>query len=109
MRFIYNADYIEDNFIDDNIVRIAKKGQLGLFDKKNKKILLPSCYSNIAVFDEEHLIIYKNNKKGLYSLTFNKIIIPVKYDYILQFVNSVTIVGLDGQEYHFDIKGNKLR
>lgn len=36
-RYKLNADYIEDRFLEDDIVRIARKSKMGLFDKKRRK------------------------------------------------------------------------
>ena len=109
LRYKLNADYIESNFVNKEIVRIACKSKIGLFDKNKNKVLLSSSYSNIEKFDNEHLQISKGNKKGLYSLTYRKIIIPVLYDSIVQFSNSVTSATTQGTEHHYDVKGNKLR
>ena len=109
LRYKLNADYIEGSFINYEIVRIARKSRMGLFDKSKNKVLLPSYYSNIEKFDNKHLLISKGNKKGLYSLTYRKIIVPVKYDSISQFVNSVTSAAIQGTEHHYDVKGNELR
>jgi hypothetical protein len=109
LRYKLNADYIEGNFINSEIVRIARKSRMGLFDKSKNKVLLPSSYSNIEKFDNQHLLISKGNKKGLYSLTYRRIIIPVMYDSISQFVNSVTSATTQGTEHHYDVKGNELR
>ena len=109
LRYKLNADYIEGNFINSEIVRIARKSRMGLFDKSKNKVLLSSLYSNIEKFDNQHLLISKGNKKGLYSLTYRKIIVPVMYDSISQFVNSVTSATIQGTEHHYDVKGNELR
>lgn len=109
LRYKLNADYIEGNFINSEIVRIARKSRMGLFDKSKNKVLLSSIYSNIEKFDNQHLLISKGNKKGLYSLTYRKIIVPVMYDSISQFVNSVTSATTQGTEHHYDVKGNELR
>ena len=109
LRYKLNADYIEDNFINSEIVRIARKSRMGLFDKSKNKVLLSSIYSNIEKFDNQHLLISKGNKKGLYSLTYRKIIVPVMYDSISQFANSVTSATVQGTEHHYDVKGNELR
>ena len=108
-RYALNADYIEESFIDNGIVRIARKSKMGLFDKKKKKVLLSSDYSNIEKFDSNHLLISKETKKGLYSLTYRKVIIPPMYDSISQFANSVTSATVQGTEHHYDVKGNELR
>ena len=109
LRYKLNADYIEGNFINSDIVRIARKSRMGLFDKSKNKVLLPSSYSNIEKFDNQHLLISKGNKKGLYSLTYRRIIIPVMYESISQFANSVTSATVQGTEHHYDVKGNELR
>lgn len=109
LRYKLNADYIEDNFVNSEIVRIARKSRIGLFDKSKNKVLLPSSYSNIEKFDNQHLLISKGNKKGLYSLTYRRTIIPVMYDSISQFANSVTSATTQGNEHHYDVKGNELR
>lgn len=108
LRYKLNADYIENSFINDDIVRIAKKSQIGLFDKKKQMILLPSNFTSIEKFDNQHLLICKDNKKGLYSLTYRKIIIPILFDSISPFVNYTTSVVIQGRELHYDIRGNKL-
>ena len=108
LKYKLNADYIETSFINNEIVRIARKSRMGLFDKSKNKVLLSSIYSNIEKFDNQHLLISKGNKKGLYSLTYRKIIVPVMYDSISQFVNSVTSAAIQGIEHHYDVKGNKL-
>lgn len=109
LRYKLNADYIEESFVDNEIVRIARKSRMGLFDKSKNKVLLSSTYSNIEKFNNQHLLISKGNKKGLYSLTYRRIIIPVLYDSIAQFANSVTSATTQGTEDHYDVKGNKLR
>ena len=109
LRYKLNADYIEGNFINSEIVRIARKSRMGLFDKSKNKVLLSSSYSNIEKFDNQHLMVSKGNKKGLYSLTYSKIIIPVMYDSISQFVNSVASATIQGTEHHYDVKGYELR
>ena len=109
LRYKLNADYIESDFVNDGIVRIARKSRMGLFDKSKNKVLLSSAYSNIEKFDDQHLLISKENKNGLYSLTYRKIIIPVLYDSIAQFANSVATATIQRTEHHYDVKGNKLR
>lgn len=109
LRYKLNADYIEESFVNNEIVRIARKSRMGLFDKSKNKVLLSSTYSNIEKFDNQHLLISKGNKKGLYSLTYRRIIIPVQYDSISQFANSVTSATTQGAEHHYDVKGNELR
>lgn len=104
-----NADYIEESFVNNEIVRIARKSRIGLFDKSKNKVLLSTTYSSIEKFNNQHLLISKGNKYGLYSLTYRRIIIPVLYDSINQFTNSVTSATTQGMEHHYDVKGNKLR
>lgn len=109
LHYKLNADYIEESFVNNEIVRIARKSRMGLFDKSKNKVLLSSTYSNIEKFDNQHLLISKGNKRGLYSLTYRRIIIPVLYDSIAQFTNSVTSATIKRTEDHYDVKGNKLR
>lgn len=109
IRFKFNADYIESNFCGDEIVRIARKSRMGVFDKKKKKVLLPSKYSDVENFDDHHLMLSVGTKKGLYSLKYRRIIVPIKYESISKFVNSVTTVRFNGNDYHYDVKGNLLR
>ena len=108
LRYKLNADYIEDRFLDHDIVRIAHKSKMGLFDKKKKKVLLDSIYCSIDKFDNQHLIITKDERKGIYSIVSRKIIIPVRYDSISQFVNSVATAKIGTDEFHYDVKGNRL-
>lgn len=109
LRYKLNADYIEGSFVNSEIVRIARKSRMGLFNKSKNKVLLSSNYSNIEKFDNQHLLISKGNKKGIYSLTYRRIIIPVMYDSISQFTNSVTSATVKGTEHHYDVKGNELQ
>lgn len=109
LMYKYAAEYIEQRFIEDNLVRIAKKSKMGLFDKQRKKVLLQPRYTNIEKFDAEHLIISVDKTQGLYSLPLRKIIVPVQCEHILPFSNCVTTVMIHGQECHYDVKGNKLR
>lgn len=103
------AEYIEQRFIENDIVRIAKKSKMGLFDKQRRKVLLQPKYTNIEKFDADHLIISVDKTQGLYSLPLRKIIVPVQCEHILPFVNCVTTAMIHGQECHYDVKGNKLR
>ena len=64
LRYKLNADYIEDKFVNDGIVRIARKPGMGLFDKNKNRVFLSSSYSNIEKFDDQHLMISKGNKNG---------------------------------------------
>ena len=112
LNYSYEADFIEDlhtSNIRKDIVRIAKQSKMGLFDLSRKKVLLPSKYDNIEKFDDDNVIISIANVKGLYSLKYQKLIIPVQCDKINPFVNYVSSVMIHGQEFHYDVKGNKLR
>lgn len=105
--FLANSSYIEKSFTGQ-LVRIAKKCKLGLFDTKNKKVRLYSMYDSIEKFDDNHLVITRNGKKGIYSITRKKIIVPVSFDFISSFSNSVCSTTVGTMIYHFDIKGNRL-
>ncbi|MDC2009061.1 zinc ribbon domain-containing protein [Bacteroides thetaiotaomicron] len=109
LQYKLNADYIESNFVNDGIMRIARKSRMGLFDKNKTKVLLSSNYSNIEKFDDEHLILSVGTKKGLYSLKYRRIIVPIKYESISKFMSSVTTARFNGNDYHYDVKGNLLR
>lgn len=65
------------NFVNDGILRIARKPRMGLFDKNKNKVLLSSNYSNIEKLDDEHLILSVGKKEGLYSLKYRRIIVPI--------------------------------
>ena len=84
-----NTSFIEnDSFIDCHR-RIAKAGMLGLFDTRKHKVLLPSAYSNITIYNCDFLLIEKNGLQGMYSLKNKSMVIPVKYDRIENFENSI--------------------
>lgn len=106
--FWLNADYIENRFVGD-LVRIAKKCKIGLFNKKNKRVLLATRYDGIEIFDDYHLLIQRNGKKGIYSITQGSIIVPVVFDNISKFSNSVATATWGTKVVHYDIKGNKLK
>lgn len=103
-----NADYIENRFVGD-LSRIAKNCKLGIFNDKNKRVVLASRYDNIEKFDTDHLLIQRKGKKGIFSIKKSKIIIPVSYDNISAFSNSVATAVSGSKTVHYDIKGNKLR
>lgn len=108
LQFNLNADYIEDSFKKD-LVRIAKRNRLGLFDKKKKKVCLPSKYESIELFDEKHLLVVRNGLCGIYSLDLKKVIIPVRYERIEKFCNSMTTAEIGGRKDYYDINGNRLK
>ena len=110
-RFVYqsNADYIEISAFMQTSYRIAKRGKLGLFDKKQNKVILRSLYDNITKFDVDHILIEKNGKKGLYSLKNTKLIVPIQYERIDPFKNSVVKCYHESKEDHYDVNGNFMR
>lgn len=109
VKFRLNADYLESATFIGDIVRIARRCKLGLFDNKSKRVLLSSNYDIIEKFDGQHIMLKKNGKCGIYSLTRKSIIIPVVFDSISEFRNSVASASSGGNTIHFDIKGNRLR
>lgn len=104
-----NADYIEETFFMQSLKRIAKDKKLGLFDHKNKAILLNPCYDSISKFDDVHIQLEKNNKFGLYSIPLKKIIVPIEFDGIAPVQNGVIEVVKDSHGSHYDIQGNVLK
>lgn len=104
-----NADYIEEAFFIRGLKRIAKDKKLGLFDYKNKVILLSPCYDSVSIFDGVHIQLGKNNKFGLYSIPLRKIIIPIEFDGIAPVQNGVIEVVKDSHGSHYDIQGNVLK
>ena len=109
VRFHSNVDYIETRPFFGNMVRIAKKSKLGLFDNKSKKVRLTTNYSNITIFDDNHILLERDDKVGLYSIELRKIIIPVKYNRIAPFHNYMTSACIGNKDEYFDIKGNRIR
>lgn len=103
-----SADYIEEAFFMQKLKRIAKDKKLGLFDYKNKVVLLNSCYDSVSKFDDVHIQLEKNGKFGLYSIPLRKIIIPIEYDGISPVQNGVIKVVKDSHGSHYDIQGNVL-
>lgn len=108
-RFRCNVKFVEADYPTNDIVRIARNSKMGLFRVKKKKVLLRSVYTYVDVFDKEHLIVVKGEKKGLYSLTYLKMIVPVRFERIAAFDRGVTAVRLKGNEYYYDVKGNRVR
>lgn len=104
-----NVDYIEENFFMQKLRRIAKDKKLGLFDNKNKVVLLNPCYDSISKFDDVHIQLEKNNKFGLYSIPLRKIIVPIEFDGIAPVQNGVIEVVKDSHGSHYDIQGNVLK
>ena len=104
-----NADYIEDSFFMQNLKRIAKDKKLGLFDNKNKVVLLNTSYDSISKFDDVHIQLEKSNKFGLYSIPLRRIIIPIEFDGITPVQNGVIEVVKDSHGSHYDIHGNTLK
>lgn len=108
-RFSVNADYIESPVFVGDVVRIARKCKLGLFDNKKKRVLLSSNFDSIEKFDRQYLMLKKAGKSGVYSLDRRSIIIPVVFDSISEFKNSVASATCGENTIHYDIKGNRLR
>lgn len=109
IRFHSNVDYIETQPFSGNMVRIAKKSILGLFDNKSKKVCLTTIYSNITIFDDKHILLDRDDKVGLYSIELRKNIIPVKYNRIAPFHNYMTSASIGNKDEYFNIKGNRIR
>lgn len=89
--------------------RIAKNKKLGLFDNRNKVILLNPIYDSIFKFDDVHILLEKENKFGLYSIPLRKIIIPIGFDGIASIQNGVIEVTKDLHGSYYDIYGNILK
>lgn len=109
--FNMNADYIEESPFIPNIYRIAKEGKLGLFNRGDNSVLLPSLYTNITRFNETHLLLVEQDKyKGLYSLRSNVFIIPFKkkYDSITKFDDDHILVRKNGMNGLFSLNKWKL-
>lgn len=103
------ADYIEESFFMQKLKRIAKNKKLGLFDDRNKVILLNPIYDSIFKFDDVHILLEKENKFGLYSIPLRKIIIPIGFDGIASIQNGVIEVTKDLHGSYYDIYGNILK
>ena len=104
-----NADYIEEKYFMLKLKRIAKNKKLGLFDFKNKSILLNPEYDSITKFDEKHILLGKGNKNGLYSISIKKIIVPIEFDGIAPIRNGVIEVVKNFRLSRYDIHGNALK
>lgn len=104
-----NADYIEESFFAQKLKRIAKDKKLGLFDHRNKVVLLTPAYDSISKFDDFYILIEKGNKFGLYSIPLRKIIIPIGFDGIASIQNGVIEVTKDLHGSYYDIYGNILK
>ena len=65
LRYKLNADYIESNFVNKEIVRIACKSKIGLFDKNKNKVLLSSSYSNIEKFETSTCKLAKQQERSI--------------------------------------------
>lgn len=103
------ADYIEESFFMQKLKRIAKNKKLGLFDDRNKVILLNPIYDSIFKFDDVHILLENENKFGLYSIPLRKIIIPIGFDGIASIQNGVIEVTKDLHGSYYDIYGNILK
>lgn len=103
------ADYIEESFFMQKLKRIAKNKKLGLFDDRNKVILLNPIYNSIFKFDDVHILLENENKFGLYSIPLRRIIIPIGFDGIASIQNGVIEVTKDLHGSYYDIYGNILK
>ena len=104
-----NTSFIEnDSFIDCHR-RIAKAGMLGLFDARKHKVLLPSAFSIITIYNCDFLLIEKNRLQGMYSLKNKSMVIPVKYDRIENFENSIFTTIRGNERFYYDVNGNELK
>ena len=107
--YLKNADYIEESFFAQKLKRIAKDKKLGLFDYRNKVVLLTPAYDSISKFDDVYILIEKGNKFGLYSIPLRKIIISIGFDGIASIQNGVIEVAKDSHKSYYDIYGNILK
>ena len=82
---------------------------LGLFDTRKHKVLLPSAYSNITIYNCDFLLIEKNGLQGMYSLKNKSMVIPVKYDRIENFENSIFTTIRGNEKFYYDVNGNELK
>lgn len=77
--FSYGIAYIS-KFVEENNLEIEYHGIID----ENGKLILPIEYNSIYIYNEECVIIKKNNKYGI--ITLNKsIILPLEYDCIESF------------------------
>lgn len=109
IRFRKNADYIESSAFVQNLYRIAKKGKLGLFDKRKNTVKMGSHYDNISKFDSEHILIERGGKKGLFSIKKMGLIVPIRFDHIDSFKNSIVKCQKGGTTYYYDVNGNRMK
>lgn len=109
IRYSVAVDYIEDSA--DTIRRVAKECKLGLYNEKNKKLLLWTRYDMIvkSASAKGYYTITKDGKKGLYEVEKSKMIVPVKYDVIQDIKDGIVTVSRDGEVYHYDVYGNRLK
>lgn len=63
----------------ENYLEIIQNKHHGLYDYKGKE-LVPSIYDSISIFNDSHIIVYKNSKVGLLNLVTNQILFPFKYE-----------------------------
>lgn len=108
LKFIKNADYIEDTSFMSTMCRIARKCKLGLFDKNKKKVVLKSKYDNITRFDTEHILIEKKEKKGIFSMKKMGLIVPIRFERIDAFRNSIVKCYKGTKSFYYDINGNRM-
>lgn len=109
IRFRKNADYIESSAFVQNLYRIAKKGKLGLFDKRKNTVKMGSHYDNISKFDSEHILIENGGKKGLFSMKKMGLIVPIHFDRIDSFKNSIVKCQKGETSYYYDVNGNRMK
>lgn len=108
IRYKMNADYIEYSVFMQNQYRIAKKGKLGLFDKRYNTVTMGSHYDNITKFDAEHILIERGGKCGLFSVKKMALIVPIRFDHIDAFKNAIVKCYNGGESYYYDVNGNKM-
>ena len=101
-----NAEFIEE--ASGRIVRIAKKGKLGLFNQEKKKLLLFPFYDKLEAFDSNHYLMGKGRFLGLYSIPNKRVIIPAKCDSISPEKDGIFLTTIKGEPHYYDINGNVL-
>jgi len=81
------ADFMEDTESSERL--ITKAGKLGLYNWKNKKILLFAVYDSIEKQNDFYYTVKQGDKYGIFSKLSNNFIIPCgEYDGVMPFVDN---------------------
>jgi len=94
---MFITDYDQVESLSQDIFLVTKKNKKGLIDK-NGKLILPTEYDALILYNKNHLSLLKEKKFGLYDLVSGKLIRPI-YERNVSVLDSTTLIAFKDGNY----------